>query len=204
MLLIVKWLVSVSIHLSKHPSASWLPDIPVFFHLYNYSIRSSNCSVIFLWWFTNMVFKDYLYFQINKFMEKRAWPVLFLFLTTILQKSTLKFLVDPMDISITWVTKGFAPDPSFYQALLHCFPGKSWLPAWELLCSCCNHLLWGKQPPHLLYSSPPQNASSVISFPHHPILSISSEHQTSIKRRVSLHKCICYSPHSLTLVLATP
>lgn len=62
-----------------------------------------------------MVFKDYLYFQINKFMEKRAWPVLFLFLTTILQKSTLKFLVDPMDISITWVTKGFAPDPSFYQ-----------------------------------------------------------------------------------------
>lgn len=49
MLLIVKWLVSVSIHLSKIlPALLWLPDIPVFFHLYNYSIRSSNCSVIFL------------------------------------------------------------------------------------------------------------------------------------------------------------
>lgn len=58
-------------------------------------------------------------------MEKRAWPVLFLFLTTILQKSTLKFLVDPMDISITWVTKGFAPDPSFYQLCFTLLPRKS-------------------------------------------------------------------------------
>lgn len=94
--------------------------------------------------------------------------------------------------------------PILLPALLHCFPGKSWLPAWELLCSCCNHPSSGGNSHLLLYSSPPQNASSVISFPHHPILSISSEHQTSIKRRVSLHKCICYSPHSLTLVLATP
>lgn len=100
---------------SKHPSSPLASRHPVFFHLYNHSVRSSNSSVIFLWWFRNMVFKDYLYFQINQFMEKRVWPVLFLFLTTILQKCTLKFLVDPLDISITWATKGFAPDPSSYQ-----------------------------------------------------------------------------------------
>lgn len=148
-----------------------------------------------------MVFKDCLYFQINKFMEKRAWPVLFLFLTTILQKSTLKFLVDPMDISITQVTKGFAPDPSSYQL---CF-----IPSREELTACLGAalllqfpLLWGKQPPPS-HSPPSQNASSVPSFPHHPILSISSKHQTSSKRRVSLHKRICHSAYSVTLVLAT-
>ena len=125
---------------------------PVFFDLYNYSIRSSNCSVIFLWWFRNMVFKDCLYFQINKFMEKRAWPVLFLFLTTILQKSTCNF----------WLTQWTSASPGLPNGLLltrpptssaSFLPGKSWLPALELLCYCCNSPSSGGKS-HLLLTHP--------------------------------------------------
>lgn len=137
---------------------------PVFFHLYNYSIRSSNCSVIFLWWFTNMVFKDYLYFQINKFMEKRAWPVLFLFLTTILQKSTLKISGWPNGHQHHLGYQRVCPDPSFYQLCFIASQGRAdYLPG-ELLCSLLQSpLLWGKQPPP--FSTLPLPRMPLLLFP---------------------------------------
>lgn len=151
-----------------------------------------------------MVFKDYLYFQINKFMRSRNWSVLFLFLTHhFTEIYPLKFLVDPMDISITWVTKGFAPDPSFYQLCFIASQGRA-----DYLPGSCSALAAITPPLGETATSfstlPPQNASSVISFPHHPILSISSEHQTSIVLRVSLHKCICYSPPLLNTCITIP
>ena len=43
--------------------------------------------------------------------------------------------------------------PVLLPALLHCFPGMSWQPAWELLCSCCNYPSSGGNS-HLLLTHP--------------------------------------------------
>ena len=94
-----------------------------------------------------MVFKDCLYFQINKFMEKRAWPLLFLFLTTILQKSTCNFWLTQWTSASPGLPKGFVPDPSSCQLcfissreeLTDCLGAALLLPPFPLL--------WGKEPP---------------------------------------------------------
>ena len=105
-----------------------------------------------------------------------ACAKLFLFLPIILQKCTLKSLVDPKDIDITLVAKGSALLP----ALLHSFLRKG-RPSGALPYCRCNSPSSGGNGHLLPTPSPSQNASSDLSSPHHLIPSISSEYPTSIK-----------------------
>ena len=102
---------------------------------------------------------------------------LFLFLTTILQKFTLKSMVDPKDLDIIPVVNGLASVPPFY---LLCF-----IPMWGML-------------DHLASTASHQGITHLFpfSFPENSFSDLSSH------CAVSLQKCIFYSSYSVTFVLA--
>ena len=70
---------------------------------------------------------------------------LFLFLTTILQKFTLKSVVDPKDLDTTPVANGLASVPPFYPP---CF-----IPMWGMLDHLASSVMLSSTPSHLWHSS---------------------------------------------------
>ena len=132
----------------------------------------------------NTMFKEYMYSMCLLFPEKQicvgeslACMELVLFLVTILQKYSLKPVVDPKDIDTTPVTSGSVSVPPSYEL---CF-----IPMWGML----GHLASTASLQGITHFFP-------FSFPENSFSNLSSH------CAVSLQKCICYSPYSVTFVLA--
>ena len=109
---------------------------------------------------------------------------LFLFLTTILQKFTLKSMVDPKDLDIIPVVNGLASVPPFY---LLCF-----IPMWGMLDPLASSVMLSSTSSHLRYHSPacPHLSGECLLWPFF------------IHCAISLQKCICCSSYSVTSILA--
>ena len=110
---------------------------------------------------------------------------LFLFLTTILQKFTLKSVVDLKDLDTTPIVNGLASVPPFYWL---CF-----IPMWGMLDHLTSSVMLSSTPSHLQHRSPasPHLSGDCLLW------------SFFIHCAVSLQKCICCSSYSVTSVLAT-
>ena len=117
--------------------------------------------------------------------EGLARMELFLFLTTILQKFTLKSVVDPKDLDTTPVVNGLLSVPRFYQL---CF-----IPVWGMLDPLVSSVMLSSTPSHLRHCSPAS----------HPLFWECLLWPLFIYCVISLQKCICCSSYSITSILAT-
>ena len=117
--------------------------------------------------------------------EGLACMELFLFLTTILQKFTLKSVVDLKDLDTTPIVNGLASVPPFYWL---CF-----IPMWGMLDHLTSSVMLSSTPSHLRHRSPasPHLSGDCLLW------------SFFIHCAVSLQKCICCSSYSVTSVLAT-
>lgn len=130
--------------------------------------------------------------------EGLARMELFLFLTTILQKFTLKPVVNPKDIDITPVVNGFASLPPPYQL---CF-----VPVWwkNRPSGCWCAVIYSSHTPgsfvHFLPIHPlPRNAFSDLPSHISPFSPVSIQIPLKKVSWVSLHTFICYSSYSATV-----